>query len=86
MSSRLFTTPSTGMRAIRISVVLAALLLGTGAAPRPAWLDTRQDFQARAKHHQFLREDKHARYQGLTFWSPNINIFRDPRWGRGQET
>ena len=28
----------------------------------------------------------HARYQGLTFWSPNINIFRDPRWGRGQET
>ena len=26
------------------------------------------------------------RYQGLTFWSPNINIFRDPRWGRGQET
>ncbi len=42
--------------------------------------------EARAKHHQFLREDKHARYQGLTFWSPNINIFRDPRWGRGQET
>jgi len=42
--------------------------------------------EARAKHHQFLREDQHARYQGLTFWSPNINIFRDPRWGRGQET
>src|SRR5262249_34512373 len=42
--------------------------------------------EARAKHHQFLREDKHARYEGLTFWSPNINIFRDPRWGRGQET
>jgi beta-glucosidase len=42
--------------------------------------------EARAKHHQFLREGSHARYQGLTFWSPNINIFRDPRWGRGQET
>ena len=32
------------------------------------------------------RSGKHGRYQGLTFWSPNINIFRDPRWGRGQET
>jgi beta-glucosidase len=42
--------------------------------------------EARAKHHQALREGKHGRYQGLTFWSPNINIFRDPRWGRGQET
>ena len=42
--------------------------------------------EARAKHHQFLRQGKRGRYQGLTFWSPNINIFRDPRWGRGQET
>ncbi|HVY79468.1 MAG TPA: glycoside hydrolase family 3 C-terminal domain-containing protein [Steroidobacteraceae bacterium] len=42
--------------------------------------------EARAKHHQALRRDEHGRYQGLTFWSPNINIFRDPRWGRGQET
>lgn len=42
--------------------------------------------EARAKHHQFLRQNQHERYQGLTFWSPNINIFRDPRWGRGQET
>lgn len=42
--------------------------------------------EARAKHHQFVRENQHGRYQGLTFWSPNINIFRDPRWGRGQET
>lgn len=42
--------------------------------------------EARAKHQEFLRRDLHARYQGLTFWSPNINIFRDPRWGRGQET
>jgi len=42
--------------------------------------------EGRAKHHQFVRQGKRARYQGLTFWSPNINIFRDPRWGRGQET
>ena len=42
--------------------------------------------EARAKHHQFLRQGQRGRYQGLTFWSPNINIFRDPRWGRGQET
>jgi beta-glucosidase len=42
--------------------------------------------EARAKHHQFIREGSHDRYQGLTYWSPNINIFRDPRWGRGQET
>ncbi|MHA1791901.1 MAG: glycoside hydrolase family 3 C-terminal domain-containing protein [Promethearchaeota archaeon] len=42
--------------------------------------------EARAKHHEFLRQGRHGRYQGLTFWSPNINIFRDPRWGRGQET
>jgi len=42
--------------------------------------------EARAKHHEALRRDSKKRYQGLTFWSPNINIFRDPRWGRGMET
>ncbi|HKW10086.1 MAG TPA: glycoside hydrolase family 3 C-terminal domain-containing protein [Gemmatimonadaceae bacterium] len=42
--------------------------------------------EARAKYHEYLRHDSHQRYQGLTFWSPNINLFRDPRWGRGQET
>jgi beta-glucosidase len=42
--------------------------------------------EARAKHHEFERRGQRARYQGLTFWSPNVNIFRDPRWGRGQET
>ncbi len=42
--------------------------------------------EARAKYHEALRHDEHGTYQGLTFWSPNINIFRDPRWGRGQET
>jgi len=42
--------------------------------------------EGRAKHHQALREGNHGQYYGLTFWTPNINIFRDPRWGRGQET
>jgi beta-glucosidase len=42
--------------------------------------------EARAKHHEFAKRGQRKRYQGLTFWSPNINIFRDPRWGRGQET
>ncbi len=42
--------------------------------------------EARAKHHEFLRTGKRGIYQGLTFWTPNINLFRDPRWGRGMET
>lgn len=42
--------------------------------------------ETRAKHHEFVRKNKRFLYQGLTLWSPNINIFRDPRWGRGQET
>ncbi|HEY2943533.1 MAG TPA: glycoside hydrolase family 3 N-terminal domain-containing protein, partial [Vicinamibacteria bacterium] len=42
--------------------------------------------EARAKHHESVRRGQRGRYKGLTFWSPNINIFRDPRWGRGQET
>lgn len=42
--------------------------------------------EARAKHHEAVRNNDFSRYKGLTFWSPNINIFRDPRWGRGQET
>lgn len=42
--------------------------------------------EARAKHHEFANRGLRLRYQGLTFWSPNVNIFRDPRWGRGQET
>jgi beta-glucosidase len=42
--------------------------------------------EARAKYNEAIRQNDHSRYHGLTFWSPNINIFRDPRWGRGQET
>ena len=52
-------------------------------APRsPTTISTK----ARAKYNEAIRQDNHSRYHGLTFWSPNINIFRDPRWGRGQET
>jgi beta-glucosidase len=42
--------------------------------------------EARAKHSEAVRNGNHEIYYGLTIWSPNINIFRDPRWGRGQET
>ena len=42
--------------------------------------------EARAKYHEFQRKGDHGIYKGLTFWSPNVNIFRDPRWGRGHET
>jgi len=43
--------------------------------------------EGRAKYHEALRRNgRNDQFQGLTFWSPNVNIFRDPRWGRGQET
>ncbi len=42
--------------------------------------------EARAKYNEAIRNGVHSIYYGLTIWSPNINIFRDPRWGRGQET
>jgi beta-glucosidase len=42
--------------------------------------------EGRAKYNEAIREDDHSRFAGLTFWSPNINIDRDPRWGRGMET
>jgi beta-glucosidase len=42
--------------------------------------------EARAKYNEAQRQGNHRIFYGLTFWSPNINIFRDPRWGRGQET
>lgn len=42
--------------------------------------------EARAKHNEALRIGSREMYTGLSFWSPNINIFRDPRWGRGMET
>ena len=42
--------------------------------------------EARAKYNSNSSREDRGRYKGLTFWSPNINIFRDPRWGRGHET
>lgn len=42
--------------------------------------------EGRAKYNAYSAEDDRDIYKGLTFWSPNVNIFRDPRWGRGQET
>ena len=42
--------------------------------------------EARVKSRIFSENGVLKRYQGLTFWTPNVNIFRDPRWGRGQET
>ena len=42
--------------------------------------------EGRAKYNEAIRNDDRIRFAGLTFWSPNINIFRDPRWGRGMET
>ncbi|MBU0475338.1 MAG: glycoside hydrolase family 3 C-terminal domain-containing protein [Bacteroidetes bacterium] len=42
--------------------------------------------EARAKYNQAISRNQHGIYQGLTIWSPNVNIFRDPRWGRGMET
>ena len=42
--------------------------------------------EGRAKYHETVRDDRPEWFYGLTFWAPNINIFRDPRWGRGQET
>ncbi len=42
--------------------------------------------EARSKYNEAIRQNQHESFFGLTFWAPNINIFRDPRWGRGQET
>jgi beta-glucosidase len=42
--------------------------------------------EARVKYNEVGYDKDHGIFQGLTFWSPNVNIFRDPRWGRGQET
>ena len=42
--------------------------------------------EARAKYNEYSKRDDRDIYKGLTLWAPNINIFRDPRWGRGHET
>lgn len=63
--------------------------IGMGAAFNDSLLHvvfTAVSDEARAKNHIARRNSSYKIYQGLTFWTPNINIFRDPRWGRGQET
>ncbi len=63
--------------------------IGMAATWNPALIQQMADVistEARAKFNQSIRNGQRGRYQGLTMWSPNINIFRDPRWGRGQET
>ena len=63
--------------------------IGMAATWDPAIVESMGDVvsgEARAKYNQAQREGNHRIFYGLTFWSPNINIFRDPRWGRGQET
>ena len=61
-------------------------IAATWDAPLIKDLATVISTEARAKNNDALRNGNHSIYYGLTFWSPNINIFRDPRWGRGQET
>ena len=63
--------------------------IGMGATFDPVLIEETFDIisdEARAKYNEFQKEGDYGRYKGLTFWTPNINIFRDPRWGRGQET
>ena len=63
--------------------------IGLGATFNPSLINrvaTVISEEARAKYHEAQRRGNRNRFYGLTFWSPNINIFRDPRWGRGQET
>ncbi len=61
-------------------------MAATWDAPLLQQVGTVISTEARAKYNEAIRNDIHSIYFGLTIWSPNINIFRDPRWGRGQET
>jgi beta-glucosidase len=61
-------------------------MAATWDAPLLGQIGTVVSTEARAKFNEAIRHDVHSIYFGLTIWSPNINIFRDPRWGRGQET
>ncbi len=61
-------------------------MAATWNAPLLGQIGTVISTEARAKYNEAVRHDVHSIYYGLSIWSPNINIFRDPRWGRGQET
>ena len=63
--------------------------IGLAASFNPALVGEIADVissEGRAKYNQSVRFGDRGIYKGLTYWAPNINIFRDPRWGRGQET
>lgn len=63
--------------------------IGLAATFDPALVQTVADAistEARAKYNLAIAKNKRLQYLGINFWTPNINIFRDPRWGRGQET
>ena len=63
--------------------------IGLAAMFSPQWLNTAANvisLEARAKFNASTSYEDRGIYKGLTLWSPNVNIFRDPRWGRGQET
>jgi len=63
--------------------------IGMAATFDPQLIEKEADVistEGRAKYHEFQRKGDHDIYKGLTFWSPTINIDRDPRWGRGQES
>jgi beta-glucosidase len=63
--------------------------IGMAATWDPAMVESMGNVvstEGRAKYNTAQSEGNHRIFYGLTFWSPNINIFRDPRWGRGQET
>ncbi|MDE3168261.1 MAG: glycoside hydrolase family 3 C-terminal domain-containing protein, partial [Acidobacteriota bacterium] len=74
-------------RAGRATVFPQAIgLAATWDAPLIHRVATAISDEARAKYHEAVRRGQRNIYQGLTFWTPNINLFRDPRWGRGMET
>ncbi len=77
-----------GVAAAGVATVFpqAIALAATWDAPLLHRVATVIGTEARAKHHEAVRQGRRDIFEGLTFWSPNINIFRDPRWGRGQET
>ena len=63
--------------------------IGLAASFDPELIKTVADTistEARAKYNKNILRDDREIFKGLTFWAPNVNIFRDPRWGRGQET
>ena len=63
--------------------------IGLGATFDPDLIHAIADVistEGRAKYNENSKHDDRGIYKGLTFWSPNVNIFRDPRWGRGHET